>query len=204
MGNLCSCCFKNSSENNNSNVELSKNSVDWNENRDVTCKCGKYGKGIQQKLENGVISLSGSGTCIGSCCLECDTAYFEVKITSSNTNGVKIGFKKCKVKTFPSLDGILDTDDKESPAWIYNGKQLKENDVIGVYWDQTDLPMVSFSLNGVEEPSANINRIRPANEIFPAISLQDSSCQLIFDEKYFNFQPKSKKFKMIVCASSLI
>lgn len=64
--------------------------------------------------------------------------------------------------------------------------------------------MLSFTVNGVPTSSADVNRIRPTNEIYPAISVSNSTAEIIFDEKKFNFAPKSKKFQMIICATSLI
>ena len=77
--------------------------------------------------------------------------------------------------------------------------------MIGIYWDQTDLPMLSFYLNGELLLKKSINRIRPATDIYPAVSIADgSSCNIVFDAAGFKFPPKTKKFTMIVCATQLI
>jgi hypothetical protein len=91
------------------------------------------------------------------------------------------------------------------PSWVLDSSLLAEGDVIGVRWDQTDLPMLSFLKNGKVVDSASVNRVRPAIDIFPAISLEEgSSCQIIFDGKSFKYPPVGTKFKMIVCATNLI
>ena len=43
------------------------------------------------------------------------------------------------------LSYTLDNDtDKNSPSWLLSNVELKEGDVVGIYWDQTDLPMLTF------------------------------------------------------------
>ena len=159
-------------------------------------------------LENGRYLLEGTGTTIGSCMLDCDTAYYEIKVGEKNPTSVLAGVKRFNPKRPTNLDSTLDAleteSDKESSSWYFKSLDLKPNDIIGVFWDQTDLPMISFQVNGIPMPIADVTRVRPANEIFPAVSIQDSSCEFIFDENYFTYPPKSKKFSMIVCATSLI
>lgn len=202
MGCCCSRSRKNEVDSGKSSVEMSTNAI-HNKN---ACKCGKSGKGVRiTQADN--FHVEGSGTVLGSCILDCDTAYFEVKI-GKNPSGTLVGVKRFDAKN-PStgiLDAQLNKDENnlDSPSWYFKYDSLKEGDVVGVYWDQTDLPMLSFTLNGNEIPSASINRIRPANEIYPAISLDDSTAEIIFDGKNFNHPPKSRKFQMIVCATSLI
>lgn len=73
------------------------------------------------------------------------------------------------------------------------------------FFSVVDLPMLSFSLNGCDVPNASFLRIRPATDVLPAVSVQQgSTCEMIFDGQHFLFPPKSRKFKMIVCATSLI
>ncbi len=148
----------------------------------------------------------------GSCPLDCDVGYFEVKV-GKNPKGVQIGVMRIPKefeKNLPQhLNGQLNNHiytnpNEKSPAYIFDYSELSEGDVVGIHWDQTDLPMVSFALNGVEYAQSAINRVRPANNVYPAISLCQSQCDLIFNEKEFCFKPKSSKFKMIVCATSLI
>jgi hypothetical protein len=200
MGCCCSRSARNQADSEGKSVEMSKNAM----HVENSCKCGKFGKGIRlTKSDN--FHVEGSGTVIGSCILDCDTAYFEVKL-GKNATATLAGVKRFDAKNPSSLDSQLDKDanSQESPSWYFKYDLLKEGDVVGVYWDQTALPMLSFTLNGVEIPSASINRIRPANEIYPAISLDDSSAEIIFDGRNFQYPPKSKKFQMIVCATSLI
>lgn len=201
-----SACFK-SKEDRNKDVELSSTT-----NVAVTCRRGPTGKDVKTSIDNATnyISIEGKGTALGSCPLDCDTAFWEVRV-GNNPNGVLVGVKRYNVKKPTSLDGTLDATrtegDNDSESWYFKveNQELKTGDVVGVYWDQTDLPMLSFSLNGKDVPSASFLRIRPTIDILPAVSVREGgSCEMIFDGDHFLFPPKSSKFKMIICATSLI
>ena len=139
---------------------------------------------------------------MGSCSLDCDTAFWEV-VVGKNPSGLKIGVKRFQPKKPSPLTGELDP--KSGDAWILEGVELNEGDVIGVCWDQTDLPMLSFCRNGEFLSSGAITRIRPSNDLYPAISLsQDTTCEVIFNGDSFIKASPLPKFKMIVCATSLI
>jgi hypothetical protein len=93
--------------------------------------------------------IEGSGLAIGSCALDCDTAMWEVKVGKS-PEGVRIGVKRYNKKKSPDFslalgDGEEEKDSSETASSYLKNAELKEGDVIGVYWDQTDLPMLSFS-----------------------------------------------------------
>ena len=137
------CCC--SSQGQEDNVELISTTNDA-----VCCKGGQRGTNIVlTDLSPGCCyKVEGSGTVIGSCCLECDVAMWEV-IVGKNPEGLAIGVKKVMKKTAVELDTTLDSEfDPNSPSWSLSDTPLQEGDVVGVYWDQTDLPMLSFSVNG--------------------------------------------------------
>ena len=142
---------------------------------------------------------------MGSCSLDCDTAFWEV-VLGKKPEGIRVGIKRCTKQSTIQLSGQLDgKGEGESPSWCLEGHSFKEGDVIGVCWDQTDLPMLSFTLNGAILPTGSITRIRPANDIYPAVSLtKESTCEIIFDGAHFLKSAPSSKFSMIVCATSLI
>ncbi len=145
---------------------------------------------------------------MGSCPIDCDTGYFEVKLGNKATNDtIRVGVKRYNPKKNADLSGQLDAPSELFPGFCFTSQKvtLKAGDVIGVHWDQTDLPMLSFTVNGVEIAEAAINRIRPSNEIYPAVSLSGGAdCAVIFADQDFSFKPRASKFKMIVCATSLI
>lgn len=195
---LCCCCAKRDQPD---EIELLATTSDA-----VCCKSGLKGDNVTVTPlpDSCAYSVSGSGTFIGSCCLDCDTAMWEVKV-GKNPSGLSIGVKKYQKKTAVDFNSFMDSEhDPNSPNWRLSDTPLKEGDVVGIYWDQTDLPMVSFSVNGEMVPFC-VTRIRPSNDIFPAVSVQEgSTCDVIFSGKDFKFPPRSKKFQMIICASSLI
>lgn len=173
-------------------------------------KVGQSGANTKVKLnpETNCYSISGDGTVISSCHLDCDTAYWEV-VVGSNPAGLNIGAKRFNPKKPVSLDGYIGENVNDSaPSWCLDKSliDLKEGDVIGICWDQTDLPMLSFSVNGEYNPMrGSVNRIRPANDVSPAVSVTNgATCELIFDGRQFKKSPPSSKFTSIVCATSLI
>lgn len=190
-------------------------SSDDDQNDSVMCKCGPHADGIviTKELETNTWKLeavSGGGTALGTCPLDCDTAVWQVRL-GKNPAGIRVGVKRYNPKHPCDLNGSLVTSDsdKENPSWSMGpdttGVVFAEGDVVDMYWDQTDLPMLSFSINGDARPSADVNRVRPANDVRPAVSLEKgSSCEIIFDGRHFTHPPKSSKFKNIICSTSLI
>lgn len=149
----------------------------------------------------GTFTVSGTGIMIGSCALDCDTGYWECVIVKE-PEGCKVGIKKYTKSE--QLTGLLK---EEETAWLFDAAKhpLREGDVVGVYWDQTALPMLSFTVNGVQDPSISINRVRPAVDVYPACSVTGNSIvDMSFNSSNFKFPPTSKKFSMIICASQLI
>lgn len=218
------CCF--SKANSSREIELSSHATT---NDAVTCKGGLLGNQIKMefKLENNSFRVQGQGICLGSCPLDCDTGRWEVKINKINLNArIQIGVlrlpnanasKALLNETFE----VLNQSQKPSPCANYienNGHKggtlhFHENDVIGVYWDQTDLPMLTFTLNGTILLNCNISRVRPTSDVYPAICIidpdnnngeQKSSCSFIFDESSFQFPTIAKKFNMIICSTNII
>lgn len=176
----------------------------------LTCKAGCKGKGVtvNDDTTSSGFKLSGKGVLIGSCPLDCDTARWEVVIGKLNGGKIDIGVKRYHPKTPCNLDNSLPEgkDDANSQAWFLEDCSLKEGDVVGIYWDQTDFPMLSFTLNGTLLRSNSISRIRPSSDVYPAVSVSggEGSCTVIFNEKGFRFPSISSKFKMIICSSSIL
>lgn len=207
---VSSCpCFKTRASEDEA-IEMQNNIIQSGLTNDsVTCKAGHHGEKINLTLNNNIFNVSGCGIALGSCPLDCDTGYWEIRV-GNNPNDVLIGVKRYKSKkgaqtSQTSLNGSLKDEDKDSTNWFFQGKELKTNDVIGIYWNQTDLPMVSFTLNGESISDSSVTRIRPAIDIYPAVSIAEgSTCEMIFNQDKFLFPPKSSKFSQIVCATSII
>jgi hypothetical protein len=202
MGSCLSCLKK--KENVEESIEFSNVM-----NNAVTCKValmgGKLSTELSNKTNTYTVKSQGDGVVLGSCPLDCDTAFWEVKI-GDNPGGVRVGVKRYSPKAPVSLDTLLDSNgETQPPSWSLSGVEFKTGDVVGICWDQTDLPMLTFLLNGTPLLSNSINRVRPANDIYPAVSLENgSSCEIVFDGNHFTHGPHNSKFSMIVCATSLI
>jgi hypothetical protein len=191
------CCAKDQGE-----PELELTSVT---NAAVTCKIGPCGKNVAVRMNDDMnaFEIKGNGTALGSCPLDCDSARWEVIIGDGT---VQLGVKRFNKKSPTSLEGtLLESEADQSTAWPLKDVELRSGDVVGIYWDQTDLPMLSFSLNGNPIINAAINRVRPSSDVHAAVSVSNNgSCTVIFDENYFKHPSISSKFKMIICSTSLI
>jgi len=185
------------------------------QNAAVVCRGGKVGTNVKMNQnDKGDWQVKGKGTMLGSCCLDCDTAYWEVKVVQGAAN-VDIGLKKFNKRRPVSLEGTIKTNNEgkgDEPCWSLQRDflpkditDLKDGDVIGVHWDQTDFPMVCFALNGEFLPNASITRIRPAQDIHPAVSVTGNGIvEIRFDSENFQYKPIASKFSAIVCATNLI
>lgn len=197
----CLNCFKTKTKKEN-NITMTTTT-----NTATAIKLGQKGTKIKTNLnkEKNTYLIEGQGTVLGSCSLDCDTGYWEVHI-GKNPNGIKIGVVRFNSKKPTSLEEVMNGNGEgTTPSWCLSDVELKEGDIVGVCWDQTDLPMLSFCLNGNLLPTGSVTRIRPANDICPAISVEEgSTCEVVFDGNYFLKPPPSSKFTMIVCATSLI
>jgi hypothetical protein len=120
----------------------------------------------------------------------------------SQPTGVSIGVIRFSGKR--SNERLPRNVEKNKNAWLLDGVELAKGDVVGIYWDLTDSPVLSFSINGVMN-SFTINKIRPTIDLFPLIKLEKgSTCKLNFKASGFRHPPKKEKFGPIICASSLI
>jgi hypothetical protein len=202
MGQCCSC-FR--SRGGNSQATQNGIEMETHETNSCMCKSGKAGSGVTvspKQNEDGTFSVSGNGSMIGSCALDCDTAYWEV-IIGKNPSGCKLGVTRHS-KVDNNLERGLIANET---TWLFDESKhvLKEGDVVGLYWDQTDLPMLSFTVNGMQVPACAVSRVRPAQEIFPVVSVAgDSVLEVSFNATNFKTPPKSRKFSMIICATQLI
>jgi hypothetical protein len=154
---------------------------------------------------NDSFHIRGEGTVVGSCSLDCDTACWEVKL-GENPENIRMGIKRMKKNADHRLNGQLDDKHEgNDDSWALEGYAAKEGDVIGVYWDQTDKPMLFFTCNGKQLDVGSVSRIRPANDVYPAFSVgRGSSCTVVFNENHFAHQPVYRRFGQIICATSLI
>ena len=177
-------------------------------NAAVLCRIGKTGEGIKVDMENQSFRVSGKGTALGSSMLDCDIGYWEVKL-GKNPQSCRVGIKRFNPKRPTPLNDVLKTGEKTPSCWILDpkelGEELKEGQVIGIHWDQSDLPMVSYTVDGVLKSKASITRIRPTNDLYPAVSVTNgATVELVFNEEAFEKKPWASKFRMIVSATNML
>lgn len=199
------CCFGRGSTEDGESLEMLDSNVT---NEAVLCRIGRKGDGIRVLEESKCFEVSGEGIVLGSSMLDCDIGYWEVTL-GENPRGCRVGIKRYQKKRPVNLDGSLEAGEKDPSCWVLEPKdldeELKKGQVIGIHWDQSDLPMVSFTIDGRLHSKASINRIRPTNDLFPAVSLSDgSTARLAFHEEAFQKKPWAPKFRMIVSATSIM
>lgn len=88
----------------------------------MACKKGSAGAKVKVAVDGNVIEVGGNGTLLGSYALECDSAYWEVKI-GPNPSNIRIGVKRFDSKSPVSLeDGLAD----EEGSFILKGESLEK------------------------------------------------------------------------------
>jgi len=196
------CCFDKVKREDEDAIELSTTT-----NAAVTLKVGAKGDGVTVSTDGTCYAVSGKGTVLGSCALDCDVGMWEVRI-GKRPGGVKVGVRRFNAKRATPLGGALGEEGTEAwslPKFGDGGKDLEEGDVVSVFWDQTDLPLVSYTVNGVSYPEASVKRIRPSADMYPACSVEEgSTCELVFDGEHFKHQPPGSKWRQVICATNLI
>ena len=85
---------------------------------------------------------------------------------------------------------------------------VENGDVIGVAVQQSDLPMVQFSLNGELLHISTINRFRgtvyPAIYFSESVASMDVHASLVVDEKEFKHRSPSQRFGPLIVARSIV
>eukprot|EP00981_Chlorochromonas_danica_P011602 scaffold4140_cov178-Ochromonas_danica.AAC.15 len=197
----CHCC-KATKEDGECEIELSNVT-----NSNLICKIGLKGERVKTVVrEDNTIDVSGSGICLGSCSLDGDVGRWEV-VVSKGVQEVAVGLLRARKNQLPDLSKSLSDykDHETSQAWLLDPSFLKEGDVVGVYYDQTDMPMVTFTINHEIVAAATIHRIRPSNDIYPAVSVSgQGQVKVIFDESAFRYPSLSPKFRMVLSSTSLL
>jgi hypothetical protein len=79
---------------------------------------------------------------------------------------------------------------------------LKESDVIGVAFGQSDLPNLSFTKNGKPLPSEDVKKI--GGLVYPVIGVTgDAVVQVMFESNDFEHPPPSRFSPLMVAQSVL-
>ena len=95
--------------------------------------------------------------------------------------------------------GGEEDEEDEVTVDFEGGKFLKTrpNDVIGVAFCQSDMPMLSFYHNGTPISMYDVDKVR--GTVRPAISVeQGASAEFIFDEESFKHSPPNSTVRQLV------
>lgn len=86
--------------------------------------------------------------------------------------------------------------------------EVVDGDVVGIAVQQSDLPMLQFTLNGELLHLSSINRFKGI--VFPGIYLPHSRGEIemrvsfVFSEDQFKFQSPGSKFGPLIVARSIV
>jgi hypothetical protein len=171
--------------------------------------------------------VSGYGLALASVSLEQDAGYWEIHVveTPDEIGRIYIGVSPKRDRQF-FTDGVKsegfrtnsdgndtssstangdDTDDDPHPPGTELMKRLAvtANDIIGIAMQQSDLPMLQFTLNGAPLTDGSINRFR--GNPYPAVYLpDDNSGRVRFVFRDCSHQPPNSRFVPIMEARGLV
>lgn len=153
-------------------------------------------KGAQVSLSGRQQTISGTGVALASTRLEQDRAYFEFKV--NKTGSFQVGVANRRV----NLDGELGDD--STLSWGFQSHaQIKDGDVIGVSYDQADLPCANFFHNGQLLDNERLTGMR--GELYPAAAVRNGAKLTANFGHQFEYEPPAQfKYSGIIPASSLI
>ncbi len=135
------------------------------------CKSGKQGPKVEVA---GATVVGGAGVVLGSCVIDQDAAYWEVKVLRAG--GVRIGVARDLSGNL--LEQPLGASADDAKSWALDGDHdnedlftacpLADGDVVTVLFDQGGLPMLTFLKNGAPLGDIGaVSRIRGAVYAIP-------------------------------------
>jgi len=167
---------------------------------------------------------------VASVSIEQDATYFEVKVLRKGPVGIGVMVAGSKQslqrgtvggRSCPTSHGVVciveedeeeekkeeekKTKEDEVTVDFEGGKFLKTrpNDIIGVAFCQSDMPMLSFYHNGTPISMYDVDKVR--GTVRPAISVeQGSSAEFIFDEESFKHSPPNSRCCELIAATSVL
>lgn len=177
---------------------------------------------IDAKMTNPSISIvddglaaTGSGLALIGAPIEQDAAYLEWKIElqggkTQHIDSIMFGVStKKNRKYYAELSENKDSSSNETEEWM-KVIECQNGDVIGVAIQQSDLPMIQFTLNGEMLYDVAINRFR--GTVFPSIFLPDNTdddvgelkATVVLEESKFEHISPAAKFGPIIVARSIV
>jgi len=172
---------------------------------------------IRKKANDVVITqngtrVSGTGAVLANSTLAQDKSYFEIKIISEGEFCVGIATRECDINTQLGKDAfswVLDSDGSilHRNSMLQNTQEnFSQGDVIGVAFDQSDLRLLNFYVNGAElmlEKRPAITGIK--GEVYPAISVQGAAVlEANFGERKWSFVPPPGFENGVIAERSLL
>jgi len=152
------------------------------------------------------VSVKGFGLGLIGTPIEQDSAYWEWQIelpVKKDLDTIMFGVSGKKDRKF-----YTELEDKEhnSEAWM-RSIECQDGDVIGVAIQQSDLPMVQFTLNGDIIHDKAVNRFR--GTIYPSVFLpfpveKDLKVTAVLAENKFHHMSPAAKFGPIIVARSIV
>ena len=156
------------------------------------------------KIDGKELQVSGHGIAVGSEALEQDASYWEVRVKEVQESSV-VGCGVCRP---PPPDGkIAEEFATGNGTWGFKsstaGLILKPDDVIGVTFSQSDMPMLKFYLNGETIHGTEVDRVR--GEVCPAVYVAGgATVQVSFAESKFLQKPPSPRYSQILVSYSML
>jgi len=155
-------------------------------------------KGSQVSISGRQQVIKGTGICLATTSLQQDRAYFEFKVNKQGSGSFQVGVasRRC------NLDGELGDD--STLSWGFQSSAgIKDGDVIGVSYDQADLPCANFFHNGQLLENERLTGMR--GELYPACAVRGGAQLTANFGHVFEYEPPAQfKYSGIIPAASLI
>eukprot|EP00299_Pterocystis_sp_00344_P012907 c6258_g1_i4.p1 GENE.c6258_g1_i4~~c6258_g1_i4.p1 ORF type:complete len:211 (+),score=52.70 c6258_g1_i4:1-633(+) len=140
-------------------------------------------------------TVSGQGVAVSKMVIEQDAAYWEVIVLQPGHIAVGVA-KPAAAEQLPPTLGEGTT----SFGSTWGVLELAKDDVIGVCFQHSDLPMITFFLNG--QPCEGREVIRVKGPVCPAVGVGESEVELRLSD--FRFKPPSERFLPLMAAKDML
>lgn len=153
--------------------------------------------GSKVNLSNRNSTISGDGISLGGCSLQQDRAYFEARITKTD-GSFQVGIANRRAHKDKPLG------DDPNLSWVFQSHpKLAVGDVIGVAYDQADMPCLNFFHNG--KLMQNERLVGMKGEVYPAVSVSGGAQLSVNFTHQFEYPPGNPyQYSGIIQSQSLI